>query len=82
MRSILNAVSAGYAPATNHDNDTSFPFVLDCFVLRDLEHARAAQSSAHYRFTADSLTQLPPLLVRGAREVTDAAEQAEKRGES
>jgi hypothetical protein len=78
----LNAVSAGFAPATNYDNEMSFPFVHDCFVLRDLEHARAATSSASYRFTPDSLTQLPPLLVRGAREITDAAEQAEKRGES
>ena len=78
----LNAVNAGYHPATNRDNDMSVPFVHDCFVLRDLQHARAPTSSASYRFTPDSLTQLPPLLVRGAREVTDAAEQAEKRGES
>jgi hypothetical protein len=78
----LKAVSAGYHPATNRDNDMSFPFVHDCFVLRDLQHARAPTSSASYRFTPDSLTQLPPMLVRGTREVTDAAEQAEKRGES
>jgi hypothetical protein len=78
----LHAVSAGFAPATNYDNKMSFEFVHDCFVLRDLEHARAATSSAHYLFNADSLTQLPPLLVVGAREITDSADQAEKRGES
>src|SRR5260370_31182591 len=59
----------------------SAEFVHDCFVLRDLQHARAATASGSYRLTEDSLTQLPPMLVRGAREV-DAAEQAEKRGES
>ncbi len=78
----LNAVGAGFHPATNRDNLMSVPFVHDCFVLRDLQHARAPTSSASYRFTPDSLTQLPPMLVRGAREITDAAEQAEKRGES
>ena len=78
----LNAVSAGFHPATNRDNHMSVPFVHDCFVLRDLQHARAPTTSGSYRLTSDSLTQLPPLLVRGAREVTEAAEQAEKRGES
>lgn len=78
----LNAVSAGFHPATNHDYELSTEFVHDCFVLRDLQHARAPTASSSYRLTKDSLTQLPPMLVRGAREVTDAAEQAEKRGES
>jgi hypothetical protein len=78
----LNAVSAGFHPATDYDNRKSMPWVHDCFVLRDLQHARAATASGSYRLGKDSLTQLPPLLVRGAREVTDAAEQAEKRGES
>jgi hypothetical protein len=78
----LNAVSAGFYPATNYDNKMSARFVHDCFVLRDLQHARAATASGSYRLTNDSLNQLPPMLVRGAREVTDAAEQAEKRGES
>jgi hypothetical protein len=78
----LKAVSAGFYPATNDDNQRSAPWVHDCFVLRDLQHARPATVSGSYRLTEDSLTQLPPMLVRGAREVTDAAEQAEKRGES
>jgi hypothetical protein len=78
----LNAVSAGFHPATNNDNQLSAEFVHDCFVLRDLQHARAPMSSGSYRLTKDSLTQLPPMLVRGAREITDAAEQSEKRGES
>jgi hypothetical protein len=78
----LNAVGAGFHPATNYDNQMSAEFVHDCFVLRDLQHARAPTTSGSYRLTKDSLTQLPPMLVRGAREVTDAAEQAEKRGES
>lgn len=78
----LNAVSAGFHPATNHDNQMSTEFVHDCFVLRDLQHARAPTASGSYRLTKDSLTQLPPMLARGAHEVTDAAEEAEKRGES
>jgi hypothetical protein len=78
----LNAVSAGFHPATNRDNHMSVPFVHDCFVLRDLQHARAPTTRGSYRLTSDSLTQLPPMLIRGGREVTDAAEQAEKRGES
>ena len=78
----LHAVTAGFHPATNRDNRMSFPFVHDCFVLRDLQNARAPTTSSSYRLTSDSLSQLPPMLVRGAREVTDAAEQAEKRGES
>ena len=78
----LNALSDGFHPATNYDNQMSAEFVHDCFVLRDLQHARAPTASGSYRLTKDCLTQLPPMLVRGAREVTDAAEQAEKRGES
>ena len=76
----LNAVSAGFHPASNDDNDRSVEFVHDCFVLRDLKNARAPKANSSYRLTENSLTQLPPLLVRGAREVD--AEQAEKRGES
>lgn len=78
----LNAVSTGFHPATNDDNQMSVEFVHDCFVLRDLQHARAPITSSWYQLTADSLSQLPPMLVRGGREVVDAAEQAEKRGES
>jgi hypothetical protein len=78
----LNAVTAGFHPATNDDNDMSFGFVHDCFVLRDLQHARAPTTSNSYRLTSDSLTQLPPMLVRDGRDFTDAAEQSEKRGES
>jgi hypothetical protein len=52
--------------------------VINC----DLQHARPAAASNSYHWTADSLTQLPPVLVAGAHEITDAAEQAEKRGES
>jgi hypothetical protein len=78
----LNAVSAGFHPATINDNQMSAEFVHDCYVLRDLQYARAPTTSGSYRLTSHSLTQLPPMLVRGGREVTDAAEQAEKRGES
>lgn len=78
----LNAVTAGFHPATNDDNDMSFEFVHNCFVLRDLQHARAPTTSGPYRLTSDSLSELPPMLVRGGREVSDAAEQAEKRGDS
>ena len=76
----LNAVSADFLPATSHDNEMSVPFVHDCFALRDLQHARAAKTNGFYQLTRDSLTQLPPMLIR-ARQV-DAAEQAENRGES
>jgi hypothetical protein len=78
----LNAVSTGFYPATNYANKMSAPFVHDCFVLRDLQHARAATSSISYDWSEDSLTHLPPVLVPGAHEVTDAAEQAGKRGET
>jgi len=78
----LHAVSAGFHSATNYDNRRSAQFVHDCFVLRDLQHARAPKASSSFRLTEDSLNQLPPMLVRGGQEVTDAAEQAEKRGES
>jgi hypothetical protein len=74
----LNAVSAGFYPATKDDNEMAAMFVHDCFVLRDLQHARAPTASGSYRLTKDSLTQLPPMLVQ----FTDAAEEAEKRGES
>jgi hypothetical protein len=77
----LNAVSAGFYPATNDDKQMSTVFVHDCFVLRDLRHARAATATGSCRLTEDSLTQLPPMLVRGGRRI-DAAEQAEKHGES
>lgn len=73
-KEYLNAVSAGFHPATNDDSDMSFEFVHDCFVLRDLQHARPPTTSGSYRLTKDSLTQLPPMLVRGGQEVTDAAE--------
>jgi hypothetical protein len=63
----LKAVSAGFYPATNDDNKRSQRFVHDCFVLRDLQHARPATVGATYRLTEDSLTQLPPMLVPGAR---------------
>jgi hypothetical protein len=69
----LNAVSAGFHPATNYDNQMSAKFVHDCFVLRDLQQARPATVSVSYRLTKDSLTQLPPMLVPSKREVTDAA---------
>ena len=78
----LNAVSAGFHPATNHDNEMSTEFVHDCFVLRDLQHARAPKVTGSYRFTKDLLRQLPPMLARGAPEATDAAEAAGIRGES
>jgi hypothetical protein len=79
---FLNAVSAGLYTATNYDNKMSSRFVHDCFVLRDLQHARAPTTSGSYRITENTLAQLPPMLVTGSREVTDVAEQAEKRGES
>ena len=78
----LNVVSAGFYPATNYDNKMSATFVHDCFVFRDLQHARAAVSGNSYGWSKDSLAQLPPILVAGARAITDAAEQAEECGES
>lgn len=78
----LAAVSSGFGPATNYDGKVSGTFVHECFVLRDLQHARPATSSREYHWEPASPTQLPPVLVPGAREVTDATEQAEKRGAS
>ena len=78
----LDAVRAELGPATNYDANVSGKFVHDCRVLRDLQHARAATSARAYHWSGASLMQLRPVLVPGAREVTDAAEQAEKRGAS
>ena len=89
----LNIVNAGFYPDNNRANKMAGSFVRQCYVLRDLKHARSATSldgsglkrmpSANsFGWTKDSLAQLPPLLVAGAREVTTAAEQAEARGES
>jgi len=77
----LNALDAGFRPATNDDNQMSAEFVRDCFVLRDLQHARAAKASGSYRLSKESLTQLPPMLA-GTREFADTAETAEERGAS
>src|SRR5439155_25446958 len=78
----LNAVSSGFFPANNFEGKKSGAFVHDCFVLRDLQHARPATLSNSFGWNKDSLAQVPPVLVVGAREITDAVEQAEKRGES
>jgi hypothetical protein len=78
----LNAVGTGFHPATLTDVKAAADFVYECFVLRDLQHARPATSSSSYSWSANSLTQLPPVLVPGGNGVTSAAEQSEKRGES
>ena len=78
----LKAVRAGFHPANNYENKIAATFVFECFVLRDLQHARPVTSRNSYHWSADSLTQLPPVLVPGAREVTNAASRAGKRGES
>jgi hypothetical protein len=78
----LNAVGTGFHPATNRDIKTSADFVYECFVLRDLQHARPATSTSSYQWSPASLTHLPPVLVPGSQEVANSAEQAEKRGES
>ena len=77
----LNALTAGFYAANNFEKKWEASFG-QCFVLRDLQHARPATSSNSYEWNKDSLAQLPPVLVVGAREITDAVEQAEKRGES
>src|SRR6059058_1819680 len=77
----LNALTAGFYAANNFEKKWEASFG-QCFVLRDLQHARPATSGSSYSWNKDSLAQLPPLLVVGAREITDAAEEAEKRGES
>ena len=78
----LNAVTAGFYPGDNFVNKETGSFTSQCYVLRDLQHAHAVASGGTYEWSRDSLSQLPPLLVVGSREVTDAGEQAEKRGES
>jgi len=78
----LKAVSSGFHAASNFEDKIAASFVFECFVLRDLQHARPAAARNSYHWSADSLTHLPPILVPGAREITDAAEQAEKRGQS
>jgi hypothetical protein len=78
----LSAVNAGFSPANNYEQKRSAAFVGLCYVLRDLQHARPVVSGNAYGWTADSLAQLPPVLVPGARDITDAAAQAEQRGQS
>lgn len=78
----LNAVGGGFHASTPIDVKTSADFVYQCFVLRDLQHAQPAVSSSAYTWSENSLSHLPPVLVPGAHDVTDAAEQSEKRGES
>jgi hypothetical protein len=78
----LNAVNAGFHPAANYDAKVSGEFVHECFALRDLQYARAATSTSEYHWTEASLANLPPVLVPGAQQIIDAAEQAERRGES
>jgi hypothetical protein len=78
----LKAVGTGFHPATLSDVKSAADFVYECFVLRDLQHAQPAISSSSYAWSANSLTQLPPVLVPGGNGVTNAAAQSEKRGES
>ena len=56
----LNAVSAGFHPATNHGNEISTEFVHDCFVLRDLQHARAHRSAEAAEIRGESWKQFDP----------------------
>ena len=79
----LNAVAAGfYADESSHLKGQPEYFVYECYILRDLQHAQAATSTSSYRWTEDSLNELPPMLIVGSKEVWADAEQAEKRGES
>ena len=78
----LKAVRAGFHAANNYENRIAASFVFECSVLRDLQQARPATSRNSYHWSADSLTHLPPVLVPGAREITNAASRAEKHGES
>ena len=76
----LSGASAGFHPADNLSNKMAASFVRQCYVLRDLQHAHAAASVNSFGWSRDSLSQLPPMLVAGSREVTDAAEKAEAQG--
>jgi len=78
----LAAAGTGFYPATNFDKKFSASFVKRCFVLRDLQHAKPAAVPSNYHWTAASLSHLPPVLVVGERTETDAAENAEKHGNS
>lgn len=79
----LNVVAAGFYPdLSSYAKGTSDYFVYLCYVLRDLQHARAATSGRSYHWTQNSLNELPPMLIVGSKEVWADAEQAAKRGES
>jgi hypothetical protein len=78
----LNAVNSGFYAADNLANKISSSYVSQCYVLRDLQHARRSTSSNLYGWTKNSLSELPPILAVGERSITDAAEAAENRGES
>jgi len=58
------------------------PVVYECYVLRNLQQAHSATSNEFQTWNRNSIDLLPPLLVSGSREITDAPEEAEMRSES
>jgi hypothetical protein len=78
----LSSVSAGFYPKNNLDTRLAGSFVFRCYVLRDLQSAKPPTSGIPYQWTADSLSQLPPILVVGSKDVENAAEKAGQSGTS
>jgi len=76
----LDAVSAGFYPKDNMAQRQSGGFVFRCYVLRDLQTATTASSGKPYYWTGNSLSQLPPILTVGAKEIENEAEKAEQKG--
>ena len=61
----LNAIDRGYAPESTPDMVAEYSFVRDCYLLRDLRAARAAEYSYLPReWPANILSLLPQLLSR------------------
>lgn len=79
---FLDSVSAGFHPKDNLVVKLTGSFVFRCYVLRDLQTASSPTSGISYHWTANSLDQLPPILIVGAKEVENAAEKAEQNGTS
>ena len=78
----LNSVRAGFYPKDNLETRLAGSFVFRCYVLRDLQSAKPATSGIPFKWSDNSLSQLPPILVVGAKDVEKAAEKAEQNGTS
>jgi len=67
----LAATRIGFFPRTTFDAMVEHGFVKDCYVLRDLRHARAAAASYLPSWSQELVTLLPPVLLWGEQSSYD-----------